>query len=223
MLGQVNPTPFDLRFWILDIPVRVHPLFWLMSIVMGSNMPNFHFIMLWVVCVFVSILIHELGHAVVARKFGYDPEIVLHGFGGYAMYLPTHWCGTTRSILISLAGPGAGFLFYGVVHFLAPFLLQYRWAQNMSFLATLHFLERINLWWGLINLLPVLPLDGGRVCLDLFNHFRRDGEIWTRRISMIVAFTVSAFLFQTGEPYAGILFVMLGVQNLQALNLWGGY
>ena len=224
MLGQVNPTAFDLNFHIANIPVRVHPMFWLVSAVFGWNANNPQQVILWVLCVFVSILIHELGHALVQRKFGYDPEIVLHGFGGYAMYHETHRCGTFRSILISFAGPAAGFLFYALLIPLSYVVLQSEsLRQNINLRLTLAFLEHINLWWGLINLLPVLPLDGGRICYHILTHFRRhDGEIWARRISMLVGFTIAVLMFQMRQPYAAILFLMLGIENLQALQRWGG-
>lgn len=224
MLGQVNPTPLDLHFQIGRIPVRVHPLFWLVSALFGWNPENPQRMVLWVICMFVSILIHELGHAVVARKFGYDPEIVLHGMGGYAMYFPTHWCGTFRSILISAAGPAAGFLFFALLIPLAYFLSQFEAVRkNDNLRITFINLAFINIGWGVINLLPVLPLDGGRICQDLLNHFRRyDGQIWTLRISMLVAFVVAVLMFKLGQTYAAIMFLMIGIENLQGLQRGGG-
>lgn len=222
MLGQANPTPFDLRFWIGNIPVRVHPLFWIISIVMGWGvMPERpDRLVVWVLCLFVSILVHELGHAVMARAYGYQPEIVLHGFGGYASYFPTHWCGTARAVIISFAGPAAGFLLLASIFGISMLLARMRMLPDNDLVGfALMQLIFINLWWGLVNLLPVLPLDGGRICEHLWNHFQpRDAFVWTRRISLIVAFAVALYFFRSHQSYAAFLFVMLGVQNFQDLQ-----
>ena len=102
-------TRYDLRFSALGVPVRVHPLFWLASIVFGIQLPP-RLVVIWVGVVFVSILIHELGHAMTIRAFGWYPLILLYTFGGLAIYQPTHR-DPRKELLISLAGPAAGLLF----------------------------------------------------------------------------------------------------------------
>ena len=71
MLGAAE-TPYDLRFSLLGIPVRIHPLFWAVTAVLGFRMNerNLPMVVVWVACVFVSILVHEYGHALMARNFG---------------------------------------------------------------------------------------------------------------------------------------------------------
>jgi Zn-dependent protease len=223
MLGQSNPTPFDVRFWLGNIPVRVHPLFWIISVVMGwgACMPGRpDLLVMWVLCLFVSILVHEMGHAVMARAYGYQPEIVLHGFGGYASYFPTHWCGTARAVMISFAGPAAGFLLLASIVAISIFLARLQLLPRNDIVEfALSQMIFINLWWGLVNLLPVLPLDGGRISEHLWEHFRpADAFVWTRRISLVVAFGVSFYFFRIDRSYAAFLFLMLGVQNLQELQ-----
>src|SRR3954447_11140833 len=81
MLGMPEPTAYDLRFRFLGIPVRVHPLFWLFSAFLAGNeelMP----VAIWIGCVFISILVHEFGHGLMGRAFGYSPSIVLYSMGG---------------------------------------------------------------------------------------------------------------------------------------------
>ena len=68
----------------------------------------------WIVAVFLSILIHELGHALVMRAYGFRPWITLYGLGGQASYdLPlcvhVEGIGALAQVLISAAGPAAGF------------------------------------------------------------------------------------------------------------------
>ena len=60
-------TQFDLKFRLLDVPVRIHPLFWVVAAVMGWRENELRVVLLWVLCVFVSILVHEYGHALMSR------------------------------------------------------------------------------------------------------------------------------------------------------------
>ena len=117
LLQQPSATPYDLQFSIAGIPVRVHPLFWLIAILFGSS-GNLLFLPVWVFVVFTSILIHELGHAFAFRRFGQRSHIVLHFGGGLTIPESVAWGGGWASvalsrgqeIFISLAGPFAGFL-----------------------------------------------------------------------------------------------------------------
>src|SRR5262249_21254431 len=113
LLTEPPRTPYDLRFHLFGIPVRVHPLFWLVALVlgMGGKAEPADMIM-WVGVVFVSIVVHEMGHALAARAHGWEPWITLYGMGGLASYQPTYYSPRSR-ILITLAGPMAGFVFAG--------------------------------------------------------------------------------------------------------------
>jgi stage IV sporulation protein FB len=117
------PTRYDLRFTLAGIPVRVHPLFWLIAILFGSSSGDFLQLLIWVAAVFVSILVHELGHAFAMRFYGQRSQVILHMAGGLTVPESAAWgggsanvyLGPTREILISLAGPGAGFLLAALV------------------------------------------------------------------------------------------------------------
>lgn len=112
---STNPTPLDLVFWLGRIPVRVIPTFWLMAFLLGRFQEGLDLVFIWMLCVFFSILIHELGHALVAEAFGYESEIVLHHFGGEARFNPGYRLPASRSLLISLAGPCAQLAFAAVL------------------------------------------------------------------------------------------------------------
>src|SRR5262249_36763364 len=119
MLG-VSETPYDLRFHFLGIPVRVHPLFWLVAAMLGwqPHQSNFPSILIWIACVFLSILIHEYGHGSVARAFGCSPSIVLWGGGGLC-YSQADRQTPRQRLAVVLSGPGAGFVLCGIVMLLA--------------------------------------------------------------------------------------------------------
>ena len=86
MIGQAGETEFDLRFQILGIPVRVHPLFWLMAaFIVWESAEDPKLKVLGIMCVFISILVHELGHAVKgAAQFGRQ------GIDSFVQQI-THW------------------------------------------------------------------------------------------------------------------------------------
>ena len=89
MLTEPNPTPWDLRWRMLGTNISVHPFFWVLSAMLGwgwFNDGGFRLLLVWVACVFVSILLHEFGHVLMGRLFGSRGQyIVLYSFGGLAI------------------------------------------------------------------------------------------------------------------------------------------
>src|SRR4051794_41088064 len=86
LLGEPAPTQGDLHFRLFGFPVRVHPFFWLTTVIfgMGGGPADPQRTLVWVGIVFVSILAHELGHATMQRFYGGHPWITLYGLGGLA-------------------------------------------------------------------------------------------------------------------------------------------
>lgn len=171
MFGSAPRTPYDLHFGLLGFSVRVHPMFWLVSALLGWRGDRPELTIVWIACVFVSILVHELGHAWMNRRFGGRSEIVLYSLGGYAT-VSSH--STWPNIAILAAGPGAGFLLWGAVVVVERVLDQTGFGNDSLVRYTLAVLWYVNLVWGLVNLLlPVFPLDGGRIVGELFVRYDR--------------------------------------------------
>jgi Zn-dependent protease len=79
----------------------------------------------------------------------------------------------------------------------------------------------INLMWGLVNLLPIYPLDGGQATQVLLSQVdRRSGVRWGHTISLIAAgiLTVLAATLLRGDYYPTIFFGLLAVMNYQILQ-----
>lgn len=229
LLGDPGTTQYDLRFSILGIPVRVHPMFWLVGVLLGSRTPELSLVAVWVACLFVSILVHELGHALAARRYGWPPDIVLHGFGGFARYSPGYGYTRGRAIWIAFAGPLAGFVLFGIVLGFDTMLdigkdKQQPWAMNLVSSSAgrgiefaIFQLEYINLFWGMINLLPVFPLDGGKICFELCNgRGSYSGQSRAFQIGMIAAGLAALFLANLTMYLGALMFGSLAYQNYQS-------
>ena len=226
MLGQqIAPTEYDLRFRCFGFSVRVHPLFWLTSaIVIWNVSEKLDHKLVGIVAVFISILIHELGHAFAIRHYGGRSEIVLQMFGGYAT------CNVNPSrlgnIVISAAGPAAGFLLWGVLAMLdRQFHLRNATAHEYV-LTLLGVLLWANWSWSLLNLLPVWPLDGGRIAHQVIGRFRTfDAWELALKLSILVCVGIvswSAFEYAQhghGDTFMMIMFGLLGFQNYQTLQM----
>lgn len=184
VFAEPLPTKFDLKFTLAGVPVRVHPLFWLVSALMliGNRTSPLE-IAIWLGAVFVSVLVHELGHALAFRRYGFTPRITLYSFGGLASVDPRHGARPPtgqRQILICAAGPAAGFALGAAVlalvvaagystHILGRAVGSGPQLPNEVMWILVHDLVFINLFWGLMNLLPVHPLDGGQIAREIFS------------------------------------------------------
>jgi Zn-dependent protease len=173
---------------------------------------------LWLLITPVAVLVHELGHAFLARAAGASPQIALAGFGGVTTYIPPDPLSRARSLGISLAGPGVG-LVLGLALIttraaLGDQLDPYGWQASAL---------RIGIWtciaWSVLNLLPVLPLDGGQAMRELLPG---SPEVRARRaevvslVSAILAAAAAFLIFQ--QPFLALFMAFFGVNNLLTLR-----
>jgi stage IV sporulation protein FB len=235
VLVDPGPSLYDQNFSLFRIPVRVSPWFWLMGafISWGGIEDGFAFVLVGIGCVFVSILLHELGHVLVGKLFGAEGYIVLYGFGGLAVGsrdVRARW----QSIAVSFAGPLVQLVLYEVLWL----GLTHEWIplENLTRLQryTIAMLLAINWYWPLLNLLPVWPLDGGMIARDVLTGVSPgQGLRWSLGISVLCAgaLAVNALLMVMGRPsfipYFGggywtlFLFGSLALSNYQMLQQLG--
>ena len=221
MFGPVTPTPYDLKFSLFGIPVRVSPWFWLMAVVLGwgAMRAGMQFMLLWVTAVFVSILVHEFGHALTARAFGYPPRVLLYQFGGLAMYTPDQRFSLWRSLLTTAAGPLAGLMLGGAVLVGTVVLVVQEIAVTRETDFFLTQMMYINFFWSALNLLPVLPLDGGQISRDLLLMLNpRKGLRIALVVSAVVGAGVAVWAFVAGQIYLAILFASLAGGSINELQ-----
>lgn len=207
------------RFTLFGFPVTVEPWFWLSSFLLGGGLgmqgkEGVYLVVLWIAVVLVSILIHELGHAFAGRRYGALPEIRLHGFGGMAI-MHQGYFNRTQDIVVSAAGPFASFLVGGLTWLVAR---QWMPDNNYAMLVIL-FLLRVNLFWTVVNLLPVLPLDGGQILRGLLGPRYLHVAVW---IGVVAAGAVAVWAFTAGETFLGLMMAILAFSNYQNQNIQGG-
>jgi Zn-dependent protease len=234
-LGEPPPTQADLHFRLFGFPVRVHPFFWIVTLLLGlgGDVADPTNTLIWVAVVFASILVHELGHAFVQRYYGGEPRITLYSFGGLASCDDCDQSPRAQ-VLISLAGPLAGFLFATLVISILVALQRFKgfeldwipvdWIGFGSKVdVVLAFLLFVNIAWGLLNLLPIYPLDGGRIARELFTlNNARGGIIKSLQLSIGVAILVAIYALVNRSLYTCILFGLLAYGNYQALQSYRG-
>ena len=221
-------------------------MFWLVTFFLGGGLSlgagttktDIIWVLMWMVIACVSILVHEYGHALTARKLsGGQHEIRLWGMGGLAYHQGGN--PTRKSRLWTIAmGPGAGLALFlltslAVISTYGPEVLQYLVTRRVptelseSFLSVVttqpplfrifSMLIWINLWWSLINLLPVFPLDGGQ----LFSTWTGK-TLLAYKIGVGVGSAVALFSLLRGELYIGVLFGFLAYQNYKNLQNFKG-
>jgi stage IV sporulation protein FB len=245
VLAEPDRTAYDLNFRLFGFPVRVHPLFWLGAVLLGADYLRLgiEYLVMWVVVVFVSIVLHELGHAVAYRRFGSSARVVLWVFGGVTIGNP-EVATRNQKVLVLLAGPFAGFLLCGVLY---ASHLATGWGSLTGGLFVASFYSAlifVNLYWGVLNLLPVFPLDGGQVCREVCrSRWGGRGVRIAYQVSIGVAVAVAAYgilceidrrsggtgllatlpwWFPRGSLFSALLFGLLAYQSYRLLRLSGG-
>jgi Zn-dependent protease len=242
MIGA-SETPYDLRFRFLDIPVRVHPIFWLVSAALGWQDKHLELVVAWIVCVFVSILVHEFGHGLTAKAFGSSPSIVLWGLGGLC-YNQSERQTSGQRLAVVLMGPGAGFLLCLIVMVGASLIFGVTPGEHLENAAAIlrigsgsdtilekfpsggmafrvyDYLVFINLMWGLFNLLPIWPLDGGRVSEIVLSWYDRSrGVRWCHVVSLLVAGILGVVAISLlHDLYLTVFFALFAMINFQVLQ-----
>jgi len=249
LLAEPQKTGADLHFAVAGIPVRVSAFFWVAAVLLGWNACQWwagndqrallQYLALWAGAVFVSILVHELGHALAYRAFGQAAHIVLYHFGGLA--IPELWGRRShlrpfQRLLVAAAGPAAqlalaaaiilGLKAAGrIVPFPFPLLgdrlglfAGERFASPFA-AATFEFLLSINLFWPLVNLVPVPPLDGGQIVREgLLTLGIGDAYRIAGMVGVAAGGAAAWWGYTRGQPYIGILFAMLAVSCWQSLS-----
>jgi hypothetical protein len=179
-------------------------------------------IAIWVGVVLASVLWHELGHAWTARLFGLESDIELYGMGGVTRPRTPAGGGALswwKQAAIALAGPGAGLLLGGAVWLAARHVLP---AADESAIA--REIVRSALWvnvgWSFVNLLPVLPYDGGLALQAVLGAAlgRARGHVTANVVSVVVGGAGCLYAIQARMFWAAYLAGGATLRGVRALR-----
>jgi stage IV sporulation protein FB len=228
---DTKPGLLDISWRMFGTPVRVKIWFWLFMALFGWLMglvekDGWEFLLVWVACGFISVMVHELGHIIAGRCFGIPGVIILNSMGGGAVgeyARAERW----QRIVIAASGPAAGFLFYALFYVLAhPIvsnLASLRQWEPHAF-AALSYFAYMNLFWNILNLPPILPMDGGMIMKDLIGYVvgARDFVVGSA-ISVLVAGGIAGYslykIWHPNAPFLGGLFRSLYPYDLRLHSL----
>jgi Zn-dependent protease len=166
-----------------------------------------------IVLFFGCVILHELGHSLTARRYGVQvPRILLLPIGGMAEFdrIPRK---PSAELLITLAGPAVNYL-------LVLLILPFCWRHLLGVVETPDYSAAdllLQLWWanlimGTFNLLPVFPMDGGRIFRAVLAYrlpYLR-ATWWAATVGRVLALLfagVAAFYYD--NTMAAVLFVFI--------------
>lgn len=197
------------------IPLKIHPFFWLFASLIGFlNSSEPMQIVIWVLVIFFSLLVHEYGHALMAKAFQQTARIEFFAFGGVT-YREGRKLKLWEEFLVVVAGPCAGFLLCILGYFILPHITD---KQSLLFFFV-SITTIVNLLWTVLNLIPVLPLDGGqllRIILEKFMGYKAIRV--THLISLILAIALTFLFFVEGQIFLGVLFFMLAFMSYRSFK-----
>jgi Zn-dependent protease len=205
---------------LFGVPVFIQHWFWITAFLLGGGLAirgSLDWIPVFVsmVAILVSVIVHELGHALASRALGGAPRVILHGLGGLT-YLGRRDFGRLESIGVSLAGPLAGFALALLAWALGT------WAAELSPVAGLwtQRLVWIGVFWNLFNLLPILPMDGGQILREGLGP--RHGRL-ASGVGAAVGAILAVVSGLAGMYLAAILLAFMAVGNARGtIQMEGG-
>ena len=199
-LFEISGTPVYLKYWFLL-------LFLFLSIEM-------------VISVFIAVMVHEIAHAVVAKNLGYKVNrIFLDIFHGAAEIDKMSELNNSHIVKIVAAGPISNFalvILSLVVVALTPYSA---WLVISNFMT--NFIA-INILLGVFNLLPIFPLDGGRISKALFSmYLGKKGQMYSGVLSMVFSVALlawSIFTLQYIVILFSVFFIMFSYYEITGPN-----
>lgn len=207
-LGSIRGTSID-----VDLSFLILILFFVATTY--NPQQGIHYALIWAPILFVSVLIHELAHAGMIGALGHgSSHVVLGGMGGVT--INQRRARPWQDMLISLAGPISSFVLGWIAW---QIFVGVPAAQGDKFLQVLlPKLTTASYWWGIFNLIPIAPLDGGKAVRSFLSMFLKDRTsfviaVW---IGMLVGTGVAILAFVTRWFFLGLMVGWFVYQNYVA-------
>lgn len=194
--------------------VRISGGFWfvaaMIGLLQGANLVS---ILMWMAIVAISVLFHEMGHAYMAKLFKQKPTISLVPFGGITTFEGKN-ISLGKQFLVTLNGP-----LFGFILFFFAFLVRKSGVFSVGLFSTFfHNMELVNLVWSVINLFPILPMDGGQLLrIVLEAAFGTKGVRLSFLSSLILALALAFGAFAIGQFLLGAFLFFFAFQSI---DMW---
>lgn len=198
------------------MPIIIKPLFFLLAgLIAWFNSQTVEQMVVCAFIVFISVLVHEFGHALIGWIYNQSPMITLFAMGGMTERRTPTKLSPAREFLLVACGPLFGFFLVIVSAIALPLVSAEMPLLNYALSITLI----VNLIWTLLNLLPIQPLDGGRLSMIIFEYFfGLKGVKASLGLGFILSGLFAAAFFYFNEFIAGSLFILFafdGWKNFQ--------
>jgi Zn-dependent protease len=204
---------------ILGIYVRVDTTMLLLFVVFGlrgfsaGGVEGALHQLTFLVFLFVSIFLHEYGHALAAGLFGIRTlDVTLHFFGGYARLSQAPRRPLEEGV-IAIAGPAVNLTIAGLLYLFLQFITadDARYELFGPYISLIDNLRYANFILGLFNLLPGFPLDGGSVTRAVLSIWlpRSRARLIVAYVGVAVGFGLAAYGLQTANTMTIVLGLML--------------
>lgn len=247
LLSEPPKTDYDFEFPFMGFSVRVSIGFWIMGFLLGYDSASAWagaldlnrgvVLMIWIFVLFASILIHELGHALAFRRYGIHSSIVLYHMGGLAIPRGSFRGGSgnltsNEHIAVSFAGPLFQLILAGIVIALLKItgyaIPVVGWIEGLEggrrfespgMAIFVHHLLFVNIYWAVLNLIPIWPLDGGQIAREVVRRF--GGTVYHSSVLSIVCCIGAAIYLLKTESHSLFTFVLLAslaFTNYQVIN-----
>ena len=203
-----------LSFKLLGIPVGVHVTFLFIALLGATSYRGWD-IAIWTLAAFISILAHEMGHALVARGFDASGvKVTLYGLGGVTTFTHTAAMAPWRSLIVSASGSAVGIALGGTVWFAARAGLFDGSGSGVTvFINSLFF---TSLVWGVLNWIPIVPLDGGHMVQYFIAIFSpKQAPLISQIITWIAVVIIIPYAWLNGYQFGAIIVVMFAFAGLR--------
>jgi Zn-dependent protease len=191
---------------IFGIKLRIHITFFLLPLFVFASdinrgLKQAVLAVLFVCAIFACVVIHELAHSLVARRFGREPRsITLLPIGGVATIdrMPTK---PAQEIVISIVGPATNILIAIALALVGGFSMAAAFRNSSNLTASQLFIRDLfaaNIVLAVFNLIPALPMDGGRVLRGL--------------LAMKMNYLRATLLAVSVGKVIAVLFILLGLR-----------
>lgn len=165
------------------------------------------------IVVFISMLLHEISHIAAAVIWGIKTDVFSVSMLGFSAAIRVRDCNWRKQLFIYFAGPALNLLVFLVAMTLEHILL-----SDHEYII---LLSVTNLFMGMFNLLPVLPLDGGRIVFVLLSEgmgTNAAGKIVRRLALLFASLIILAGVYQLCITFFNVSLIIIGIYIIIALN-----